>query len=572
MAQMRLIPLAILVVTPAVLAQQGAPTQVPGAIRSRVVLVPVDVRVIDRNGDPVTDLRQSDFTVEENGVVQTIAHFSLQTYTAADPLREPDPPALRRGPGLESTPPTHRTFAILLGRGRLQGPSKGLDAVIEFVRTGLLPQDRVGVLAYGRATDLTTDRAAILRLLERYRERHTMIEALLDQYFDPHGLAFLYQTEHPPCIKPRIDELFAGAGMPAVRQITALEPPDVGEFERDRRLVIGAFDRDDPEGGFIFNQEAREDLEKLHAAIEYLRYLEGEKHVVYLTERGTIVGRDQADRLAAMAADARVTLSPIHTAGVDLSWAGDTKPSLNSLVMKPFRPGTGELRGPSWAQMWTNADLRAFARHTGGQVSIYKYASRAFDRLERGTRAHYVLGYYPVDARWDGGERRLAVTVRRAGVTVQHRRSYYARDDLVPYDRREFLSSTRIAAAGAYRQPVTDLGVTVSASRVERRENPWQVHVTVAVDPTTIRFVETEGRQTASIDVAVFLGNRTQRLVGELKKRVDLRLEPESYAHIRRDGVSFSATVDATASVRHVKAVVYDYPADRLGTAVTQLK
>jgi hypothetical protein len=262
-----------------ILAQGSPQTQVPGGIRSRVVLVPVDVRVIDRNDDPVTDLRKTDFTIEENGVAPTIAHFSTQTYSAQPP-RAASVPALRRGPGLENTPPTHRTFAILLGRGRLQGSSKGLDAVIEFVGRGLLPQDRVAVLAYGRATDLTTDRASILRLLERYKEKHTMIEALLDQFFDPYGLAFLYHTEHPPWIKPRIDELFSGAGMPAVRHIAALEPPDGGEFERDRRLIMGAFDRDDPEGGFIFNQEAREDLEKLHAAIEYLRYLEGEKHVV----------------------------------------------------------------------------------------------------------------------------------------------------------------------------------------------------------------------------------------------------------------------------------------------------
>jgi len=148
--QRRLIPLAILVATPAVLAQQGPPPQVPGAIRSRVVLVPVDVRVIDRDGNPVTDLRQSDFAIEENGVAQTIAHFSTQTYTAQPPGAATVPP-LRRGPGLEDTPPTHRTFVILLGRGRLQGPSKGLDAVIDFVRTDLLPQDRVAVLAYGRA-------------------------------------------------------------------------------------------------------------------------------------------------------------------------------------------------------------------------------------------------------------------------------------------------------------------------------------------------------------------------------------------------------------------------------------
>jgi hypothetical protein len=335
---------------------------------------------------------------------------------------------------------------------------------------------------------------------------------------------------------------------------------------------MGAFDRDDPEGGFIFNQEAREDLEKLHAAIEYLRYLEGEKHVVYLTERGVSIGRDQADRLAAMASDARVTLSPIHTAGVDLSWQGDAQRPITSMVITPYRPGTGELRGPSAMQMWTNADLRFIARHTGGQVSIYKYASRAFGRLERGTRSHYVLGYYPVDARWDGGDRRITVKVRRPGVTVQHRRSYYAREDFVPYDRREFLTSTRIAAGGAYRQPVTDLSVTVSASRVGKRRNPWQVEVTVVVDPARIKFVEMEGRHTASIDVAVFLSNRAQRLVGEVKRRVDLRLEPESHARIRRDGVSFSATVDATAPVRHVKAVVYDYAADRLGSAVAELR
>jgi hypothetical protein len=29
---------------------------VPGAFRSRITLVPVDVRVLDRNGKPITDL------------------------------------------------------------------------------------------------------------------------------------------------------------------------------------------------------------------------------------------------------------------------------------------------------------------------------------------------------------------------------------------------------------------------------------------------------------------------------------------------------------------------------------
>ncbi len=562
-----------LLLAPVVLAQTPPQTQVPGAIRSRVVLVPVDVRAVGRDGDPVTDLRQADFTIEENGVAQTIAHFATQTYTPQAPPPASSAPPLRRGPGLEPTPVTHRTFAVVLGRGRLQGPSKGLDAVIDFVRTDLLPQDRVAVLAYGRATDLTTDRDPIVRLLERYRERHTSIEALLDQYFDPCGLAFIYRTDHPPHMKPAIDALFSAPGLPAVRQVAALEPPDVGAFERDRLRTLDAFDRDDrvPDAGYVIDQTAREDLEKLHGAIEYLRYLEGEKHLVFVTEEGMHgVTRDQADRLAAAASDARVTISPIHTAGVALSWSGN--PLCAPPGAKPRRPGTGILMGPSREQVNANADLRAMASLTGGQASIYKYASGAFDRLDRGTRFHYVLGYYPANATWDGSDRRIKVTVRRRGVTVLHRHSYYAREDLVPFDRREFLTHTRVAAAGAYRQLVSDVSVTLSASVVERRQNPWQASVKVMVDPATIAFAEADGRHVASIDIAVFVGSRNQRQVGEVRKRVDLNLLPESYARLRQDGVAFTATIDLTAPARYVKAVVYDYAADRLGSAVAELR
>lgn len=283
------------------------------------------------------------------------------------------------------------------------------------------------------------------------------------------------------------------------------------------------------------------------------------------------VTRAQADRLAGAASDARVTLSPIHTAGVALSWSGDRRTAAHAAT-SATRPGTGMLVGPSSTQMSANADLRAMADLTGGQVSIYKYAARAFDRLDRGTRFHYVLGYYPANATWDGRERRIKVTVGRPGATVRHRHAYYAREDLVPYDRREFLTHTRIASAGAYRLPVDDVGVTASAAAVAKRQNPWQVSVTVMVDPATLAFAESAGRHVASIDVAVFVGGRNQRQVGEIRKRVDLRLEPASYARLSQDGVSFSATIDLTAPPRYIKAVVYDYAADRLGSAVTELK
>src|SRR5687767_14526951 len=58
---------------------QQQPSRVPGTFRTAVTLVPVDVRVVDRDGKSITDLTQEEFSVLENGIVQPIKHFTLQS-------------------------------------------------------------------------------------------------------------------------------------------------------------------------------------------------------------------------------------------------------------------------------------------------------------------------------------------------------------------------------------------------------------------------------------------------------------------------------------------------------------
>ena len=60
------------VVAVSLLAQQPPPT-----IRSRTTLVPIDSRVVDLNGNPVTDLKKEDFTVQEDGIRQESACSTL---------------------------------------------------------------------------------------------------------------------------------------------------------------------------------------------------------------------------------------------------------------------------------------------------------------------------------------------------------------------------------------------------------------------------------------------------------------------------------------------------------------
>jgi VWFA-related protein len=496
---------------------------------------------------PVTDLTAADFTILEDDARQEIGHFSSHSYTALTP----DPgaqPALRQGPGLEASPLTHRTFLIVLGRGRLQGPSKGMDGVIDFVRTRLLPQDQAGVVAYWRATDLTTNRESIVRFLERYRDRHASIEAGIDHWRTDN---VQFRSTHrempmPRAVRAEIDALF-----------DARELPDFGELPRKAGL----------EGGSQLYVALRPSIPLLLAGVEYLRHLEGEKHLIVLTQDGlSHAGRRASDRLAAIAADARVTISIIQTAGVPLKWV-----PANLASRGPWSsPRPPELVSRSFSQLWAVADAQAVVDHTGGIASYYQYADQTFDRLNGATRFHYVLGYHPANTRWDGKYRTIAVKVNRADVTVLYRHGYYARQQLAPSDQREVMTYDRMEAAGASRSEIRDIPVTVSVSNHKRADGEMPVELTI--DPSRVTFVRAGDGYTASLDVAVFVGDAGQKLIGEVWVRIDLNLDEAAHARVLRDGIVHRSIIRVAGHPRHVKVVVYDYDADRLGTASRRLQ
>ena len=142
--------------------------------RSGITLVPIDVRVVDSKGKPVLDLKAEDFTIVEDGVPQQVREFSALSLSQDPPA--PDQKLRIRESALSLTPQANRVFLIVLGRGRLQEPSKGMDALLRFVRNQLLPQDQLAIFAYDRATDFTTNHEEIAKLLERFKRMHEELD------------------------------------------------------------------------------------------------------------------------------------------------------------------------------------------------------------------------------------------------------------------------------------------------------------------------------------------------------------------------------------------------------------
>ena len=544
--------LAAALVVVALAAVHGQQRPQTGAIRSAVTLVPVDVRVMDRDGRPITGLQASDFTVYEDGVRQDIAHFTADALVPAAPA-ETGPP-LRRVAGLNpAARPLQRTFLIVLGRGRLQDVSKGFDALIDLVENRLLPQDHVALVAYNRATDFTVRRDATLRVLRRLREDHRSIEARLDHHFSGLQLV-LGSVDIPPKVQASIDDVFEESEMPA-RELPPTRVPEESRIDADMSRAREYADPTD--GGSLRDlargHEAYEDLLNLYMAVDYLRFVEGEKHIIFVTEQGMVgLGRSEnSNSLAALAADARVAIHTIQTGGLPTSWAGRV------------------FQGRSWAEGWAMHDARAVAETTGGSATFYRYASDAIARIDGSTRHQYALGYSPKNGNWDGKFRRIKVTVRRPGATVLYRRGYFARQELVPYDRQQFLTYNRVMAAGAWGAPLKDIPVTATGKR-DSGGGAVDVEITIAASGVTFR--EEGGYRVATLDVAVFAGGEKNALSGETWQKLDLKLDAAAYDRVTTAGIAHTARVDATMPVRDVKVVVYQYDVDRVGSASSRVQ
>jgi VWFA-related protein len=554
--------LLLAALTGVALVAQAPPPQPPQAptFRTRTTLRAIEVRVVDQRNNPITDLRQEDFTVLEEGKPQEIKVFAPIVLT-------PEPPDPKAGPALrppnarpgEISPVRRRIFLIVLGRGRLNVPSRGVDGMIALVRDKLLPQDLVAVMAWNRATDFTTNHEQVVALLERYKVDHHKVEALLEQHFS--GLAAIYgNRDIPAWMTKEIDAVLRGPDLPGTRSIVP-EPVSTATIDQGFRRnidllqgtagfdVFGAASAETI--GMSLDQyasnavQSNQDLTRIYAALAYLRHIDGEKHLVYVSPSGLHLPSTDDDRgVARIAQDARVVMDVFHSDGMS-------------------------------AGMWDVASSQNIAEFTGGQYTGVTYGEKFAERIDAATRSGYQLGYYPANTAIDGKYRKVTVKVNRRGATVLYARGYFAREEVATIDRRQVISQSRVEAALRYGEEVRDLKVLATARRGRGAGGKLEMLVQVNVDPAGLAVKGEGDDRTVSLDVAVFCLDRAvlrAYLVGYVWRRVTIPLAGQRYDQFLKTGIGFTVHVPITRSSNYVKAVLYDYDADRVGTVVPAIR
>jgi len=596
----------------------------PGTFRVHVGLIPVDVIVTDQHDKPVLDLKQNDFQVFENGRLQDIRHFSLQNL--GEGVSKTDLTVESKATAVPGLPlPPARTFLILMGRGRHQTPLKAVDALIRFVRQDLLPQDRVAVFAYNRATDFITDHEHIAQVLERYKKSNEKIESWLETRLQ--GLAAVYGVKDiPKSFQKEIDKIFDSAGMLASRQVPPGRMTEKGNIVRDWDAAADLLLRDSDraveadvrtqvaqeiadEGGpgsqvmlslirfdtmgedFItlalgFDEFAPQaagsfqDLQNLYNCIEYLRYMDGDKHLILFTGEGLLFTNGNAaydNGIMAIANDARVSINAFQTGGTFadpeiVPTKGGVFPTVQKGSGTTVAPPQPVLSATNWSKAFMLSALNNVAELTGGHASVGEDVGKALDRLDETSRVVYQLGYYPDDDRQDGKFRQISVRVNRPGVKISCRHGYYARDTLRPYNREEFLAYNRISAAAGYETEIADLPMKVTTAKTKDDTGNPQIKVDLQIDPEKVGFKMVNDRHVSRLYITVFYADGNGNQLGDHWQTMNMDLPEESYQRTLKSGIQYSTVILQKTPSEILKLIIYDAWGDKLGSKLVKVR
>ncbi|MGZ4841418.1 MAG: VWA domain-containing protein [Candidatus Angelobacter sp.] len=423
------------------LAQQTAPAQAPAAkdahaaaapaqqpayetsavLKVKTRLVVVDVVARDSKGVPVTDLKQEDFTVLEDGKEQKLRIFSFQhpdDSAAAAPAEAPAS-GMNVVDNLPHFKPGRALNVILmdaLNTSRLNQVSMR-QAMIKFLET-LPANEPIAVYLLGDRIrllqDFTTDPAVLKDVVRSFKGKNS------------------------PLLAVSADGSPIAPILPGVAQSL---PPQMA-------AQIRAFQ--DQMTADVTDQRVQVTLAALNSLSRTLSGYPGRKNLIWISEtfpfdvmltsatgRSGLNDRNYSHEIARtgnLLSDSQVAIYPLDARGLAGSGVFNVANAAdqygNSLGGSTLRGGmAGQMDREADDRMASHGTMNDLADRTGGRAFYNRndLDGAVRDSITDGS-TYYTLGYYPENKDWNGGFRNIQVKVRRGGAKLRYRIGYFAMD------------------------------------------------------------------------------------------------------------------------------------------------
>ncbi|MGO8813814.1 MAG: VWA domain-containing protein [Terriglobia bacterium] len=509
-------------------------------LRSATNVVLVDVRVYDKSGKPVTDLKQSDFRVTEDGVQQTVSSFSLedveklsQANGANEKAQVIDLAKLPPEVNAEQVLQDHRLLVFFFDLSSMQPDElmRALKASGDFVTNKMTPADLIAVVTYSsslRVTqDFTNDRLSLRKALR----------------------AILVGEE--------------SSSVAAQGAIGAAGGTDANGMEIVTQDVSDAFTPDETEFN-IFNTD--EKLAAVQSLATMLRNVPGRKSVIHFSSGITKTGQENEATLRAAtdaANQADVSLYTMDARGLAaLPPGGDASSSSPS--------GTALYSGSAVASQVSSLQgsretLATLATDTGGRTFYdLNDFTPAFDEVQRENSSYYLIGYNPTNTRSDGRFRHIRVEVARPGLKVQARPGYFAPKNFRQFTRED--KELQLQQVMDLDVPFVDLPFVVETAYFRRPDKKFTVVLAAKIPGSQVAFLKKSGKQETEFDFAWKVTDAQNHTAGALRDTLPVKVTNETYEEIIGSNLFYEGEVVLPPGKYNLKAVVRENETGKIGT------
>ena len=397
------------------------------AFRAGAELVTVDVVVLGRNGEPVADLKASDFAVSEDDRPQTVQFF--QPVASTQPAVSPQGRTSRSyrystNVGAEARP--GRSFVLFFDDVHLtqeQG-ERAKSALERFLKDEIRDGDLVSLVAPARAlrwhARLPDGRAELLKALASLRgNKLTDVGHERISDYEAYRIHVLNDEQMAERVGRRLSNYRVGGRTPVDLQ------RDEGPRPERKGGTAGLIDP------FVLSRATevytrsvarnRATLGALTQTIQSMEPVRGRKSIVMLSP-GFILDQELAlfRRVEDAARRANIALYFVDARGLEAQSAFASAQFGSPLDSRDI--------GAANADPALEAEGAVSLADTTGGFSVQNRNDLAagLRRIARESQIYYLLGYSPPDRRPDGKFRRIAVSVDRPDVRVRARKGYYA--------------------------------------------------------------------------------------------------------------------------------------------------
>ena len=409
-----------------------APATQQPTFRTGVNFVRVDAIITDRQGNPVVDLKQTDFEVLEDGKPQTIESFRFVKVDGSAPVETQAPIRTRADEERAAANEDARIFVFFLDdyHVRLGNSMAARKPLVEFVQTSLAPGDLVAVmypLSPLDAVSLTRDHTSVIRALEKFEGRKFNYEPKFPQ----EQRYALYPAETVERIRRQVS-LSAIEGL-AVK---------LGALREGRKAVIVVSE------GFtaLLPPQLRDPVAAMPGLGNTSRRNPTAGDNSMVEERAEFIGQmDVQQEMQQVFNAANRSNTAFYT--VDPRGLATGEFDINENVS--MQRSNASLRQ-------TQDTLRVLADETDGRAIVNRNDfGRAMKQIVADSSAYYLLGYNSSQAPQDGKFHEIKVRVKRPGAEVRARKGYWA------------LTPTETARAAANREAAPlPVGVTKALSTI----------------------------------------------------------------------------------------------------------